>query len=229
MAEQTAPVTDETGVDQGATENTNGGGDANDALLTHLQEMSGKLDQLIPPAGQGPTFGQVTDPTFDPYEPFESYEAEDFGQQQEPQYEQQQQGMSQEQAMQWLQSEIDRGVQTAVSPFMAQQRARELESQYPDLARPEVVQAIAPVAQRLAASMGLGQDAWRNPDFLATVYQAQQAQQTASQQTAPEDQQPGEGLERGGAGAPGANDEPNVAERILAAYPHGGAAQFWGA
>jgi hypothetical protein len=232
MAEQTAaPEVQDTGTETGGEEQ--GGGQ--DALLSHMEAMSSKLDQLIPQA-QAPSFQQLTDPSFDP---FEGYDQEpepeyDFQQQgydpQQPQYEpQQQQGMDPNQALQWLQNEIQQGVQAQIAPMVAQQRAREIETQYPDLAKPETIQQIAPIAVNLAQSMGLPSDGWRNPDFLLMVYQAQQAQTISSQQIAPEDQQfDQQGFERGGAGVPDSG-EPNLAERLLAAYPHGSAAEFWGA
>lgn len=236
MAEQTDGQ--DAGFDGGEVQGTEQGGQ--DVLLGHLQEMSTKLDQLIPQAPEGPSFGEITDPSYDPYENYgQEYE------QPEPQYDpaydpayqqpyQQPQseppGMSPDQAREWLQGEIQKGVQEAVNPIVAQQRAMQLEAQFPDLKNPETIQQITPEAQRLAQSMGLGPDGWRNPDFLAMVYQAQQARQSASQQIAPEDQQfDANGYEGGGAGAPNAGDEPNMAERILAAYPHGDAHTFWGA
>jgi len=240
MADQTETV-DQGTPDGGVPE---GGGSQFDALTSHMEQMSAKLDQLVPQQQQGPTFGQITDPNYDPYPDLEQFDQSygqepDYGQYQQ-QYEQQQydpsygqQPQQQQQvdpnaALQWIQQQIQEGVQQQVAPFMAQQRAREIEGQYPDLAKPETIQQIAPVAQQLAANMGMGPDGWRNPDFLLMVYQAQQGQQTASQQIAAEDQQPGQEFEGGGAGAPDAG-EPNLAERILNAYPHGSAAQFWGA
>jgi len=245
--------------EQGQEQAPETGGTQFDALQSHMEQMSAKLDQLMPSQQQqGPTFGQITDPAFDPYADGQmpSYEEPDYGQYQQS-YEQQygpgrvgdpayqgrvgyddQTGYPGQyqppgqvdpgQALQWIQDQISEGVQAQMGPFMAQQRAREIEAQYPDLSKPETIQQIAPVAQQLAASMNLGPDGWRNPDFLLMVYQAQQAQTNASQQIAAEDQQPGQAFEGGGAGVPDAG-EPNLAERILAAYPHGSAAQFWGA
>lgn len=193
------------------------------SLMPYLEELTSKVDSLVPQQEQGPSFSEAVDPAYDPWGGFQQ-------ETQEPQFEQpgqydQGQG-DPNQALQWIQDQINQGVQAAVTPFMAQTRARELESQYPDLQKPEIVQSLIPHAQRLAQAMGTP-NAWNNPDLLLMVYQAQTGQQTASQQTAA-DEQPGMGLEAGGAQQPSA-DEPNQAERLLNAWGNSDERSFWGA
>lgn len=196
-----------------------------DTLMSHVTDLSSKVDSFVPQE-QTPSFQQLADPSYDPYAD-QGYEPEQYEQQ--PQVDQmgnQQQAMSQQQAEQYLQGLIDRGVESRLTPYMAQQRALQIEQQYPELQKPEVVGQLQQDAVRLAQSMG-NPDLARNPDFLLLAYQAKQAASSASQQTAA-DEQPGSGLEGGGAQAPG-EETPNLAERMLAAGPTGPAAQFWGA
>lgn len=119
-----------------------------------------------------------------------------------------------EQLQGYIAQQVQQGVQQHVTPYIQQQRANELERQYPDLADPkkagEVVQATAQYAQKLGRP-----ELARDPQLVELVYLAQQARSNASQET-PAGGEQGVHLESGGA-APQA-EEMDPADRMLQAW-----------
>lgn len=201
----------------------------NDALISRLDEMAsqiGKLTQSAPEPQQfqGGISDQFQDPGFGQDQQFDPAFGQDFGQQDQyqpgqyaPEYgvdpqQAQQQAMAQLQS--YIQEQVQQGVQNSVTPYIQQQKANELERKYPDLATPEkaaeVVQATAQYAQRLGRP-----ELARDPELVELVYLAQQARNSASQET-PADGDHGVHLEAGGA-AP-QQEEMDPADRMLKAW-----------
>jgi hypothetical protein len=201
----------------------------NDALMSRLDEMAQQIGKLTeapaqPQQFQGGIADQFqSDPGFGQDPQYPSF-AEDFGPQDDyqpgqyaPEYGQDPQ-VQQQQAMQQLQSyiaeQVQQGVQNSVTPYIQQQKANELERKYPDLATPEkaaeVVQATAQYAQRLGRP-----ELARDPELVELVYLAQQARNSAAQET-PADGDQGVHLESGGA-AP-QQEEMDPADRMLKAW-----------
>lgn len=198
----------------------------NDALMSRLDEMAAQMSKLTAPSepewqggisdlpyAEGDT---SQDAPFDPYQQVpgsEQYQPGqyDTGYEADP-------AQAQQQAMQQLQSyiseQVQQGVQQHVTPYIQQQRANELERQYPALADPktagEVVQQTAAYAQKLGRP-----ELARDPQLVELVYLAQQARNSASQET-PADGDQGVHLESGGA-APQA-EEMDAADRMLKAW-----------
>lgn len=194
MPDAPAPVAD-------AAQPTNDAPPVNDALMARLDEMQQQLGKLQAPTQEPQWQGGIADlpydqpdQGFDPNQSFDPNQGFDpYGQQPDQyqpgqyapdQYQDPQQ--AQAQAMQQLQGyiaeQVQQGVQQHVTPYIQQQRANELERQYPDLADPakagEIVAQTAQYAQKLGRP-----ELARDPQLVELVYLAQQARSNAAQET----------------------------------------------
>lgn len=219
MAEgaQTAP--------EASTTETPQQGAPTDALMARIDEMSQQLGKLV--AEPAPDFqGGLSDVYAEgaqsddvPFEQgYQDYEQDGYqpGQYQ-PEYGTDP-AQAQQQAMQQLQSyiteQVQQGIQQNLTPHLQRQRANELERQYPDLADPQkaakVVQATAQYAQRMGRP-----ELARDPELVELVYLAEQARNSAAQET-PADGGQSVHLESGGA-AP-QQPEEDAGDRMLRAW-----------
>lgn len=206
----------------------------NDALMARLDEMSQQIGQLTQAAPAEPQWqggisdlpyaegdqSQQFDPGFDPYQQqFQGPDQYQPGQYAPDPYQDPQQ--AQAQAMQQLQSfiaeQVQQGVQQHVTPYIQQQRANELERQYPDLADPQKAGEVVAQTAQYAQKLGRPELA-RDPQLVELVYLAQQARSQAAQET-PADGDQGVHLESGGA-AP-QQEESDPVTRMLAAHNKG--------
>lgn len=213
MAEPTTDAPQEAPAEQAAV--------PNDAVMARLDEMSqqlGALTQQPEPEWQG----GISDM---PYMDDQGFEP-DFQQQPYPQQEYQpgqyapdnglvDQQQAQAQAMAQLQQYIATQVQQATQPIVIEQKVKELERQYPELADPQNAQKVFNEAVLYAKRMGNPEMA-RNPELIELVHLAQQARSNAAQETPADDGTNSVHLEGGGA-AP-TEPEMDAADRMLQAW-----------
>lgn len=128
------------------------------------------------------------------------------------------------QLQEYLQEEIQKGVQAAVNPFLETQLRNQrvdaaiaLEQEFPELARPEIATPVVQMGHSLLAEMGMPQAA-NHPGFAKVVrliYMASKADARASSETPAGQSPPGEfALETPGARAP-ASQQPQGDEGDL--------------
>lgn len=209
----------------------------NAALLSRMDELAGEIKGLREaPAPQYAGLGDALNPqqqevdsasVNDPY-------AEDFGyddpyQPQAPYGQQVDPQQAQAQAMAELQNfistQVQQGVQAQVQPWIHQQEVARLESQYPDLNKPEVVGPLVEEARRFAEQLGNPHLA-TSPAMIEKLYLAQQASARAAQET-PADGDQEVHLEGGGAQQPQAQEDDLVSRVVNAGGGDAAARAFW--
>jgi len=146
-------------------------------------------------------------------------------------------GLDPEQAQRYLQQAIDqrvaRGVQAALDPVLERIEGMQIDSDaktlveaYPELGDPKVAQDVVSAARQKAAQMGLDAKTANRPGFIELVFQAQRGEQYAAGEVPAAGLQH-RNLESAAGAAPGAAEEPSIADRIRSAGRRPQNA-FWG-
>lgn len=196
------------------------GGSAPDPIMSRLDELASSIQSLRPPEPDPePEFDYAFDDSA--YGQPEWDQPDDPGQQIDPQAEQD----AWTQINQTIEQQARRYAQEAVTPYLTQQKAAQLEQKYPDLRQPEVASRIVQSAERFANMIGQSSNLSpdqvhalaRNPELIERLYLAERAQRTAGQET-PADGGPGAHLE--GSSAQVETPEVDFFDRIANAGPN---------
>lgn len=176
---------------------------APDPVMSRLDELAQSIASLRPPEPEAePEYDYAFDDSdFDP-NAGEWDEDNDPGEPYEQGYEPEVDQEAMQQLDRMINERIQQGVQQAVSPFMIQQKAAQLEQKYPDLQQPEVAQRVVQSAERFAHMVGQSSGLTpqqvnslaRSPELIERLYLAERAQSRAGQET-PADGGPGAHLE----------------------------------
>jgi hypothetical protein len=102
--------------------------------------------------------------------------------------------------------------------------AQTLLQAFPEMANPEVAQAVVQQAAQAAQQMGVPPEMARRPGFIELVYKSQKFDQRAAGEVPVGDLEH-QGLEPGGGASPRGGAQPNTAQDILAARSGN---SFWG-
>lgn len=178
------------------TPDTSGTQSTPDPVLSRLDELSSRLDSIVPAQQQQQEDFTSLDELLSGYN-YEDEQDQGFDPQQQPQQFDQTE-YEQQQALAQLQQMIAEQAKQAINPYAqqleqmrTQQHAAALEAKYPELQKGEVasrvVKAAAQTAQAMGYEMGLSPDQVaalsRNPRLLESTYLAERARQQAAQET----------------------------------------------
>lgn len=162
---------------------------APDPIMARLDELASSIQGLRPPEPDPePTYDYAFDDSqYAPDPAWDDPTTDDQAPAMDPQAEQD----AWAQINQTIAQQVQQGVQSAVNPFITQQKAAQLEAKYPDLQKPEVAQRVVQSAQNFAHMIGQSSNLSpaqvnalaRNPELIERLYLAERAQRTAGQET----------------------------------------------